>query len=177
MANVDGFVDPNSPNSYELTKALKELSGAARSLRLMADFLNEIRETFCSAGPKARRTSQRSGNNAWPTPGCGHPAAGPIVDLVFGSPAIARVGELVERAHTASGHPSLETGESAATSRSPRDPPGPPRLQGLRDGDGGVREVLHVLRGPGHPGPGAQSFAGRHPRGRCGGSSPTACGR
>jgi paraquat-inducible protein B len=39
VANVDGFVDPNSPTSYELTKALKELSGAARSLRLMADFL------------------------------------------------------------------------------------------------------------------------------------------
>jgi paraquat-inducible protein B len=39
VANVDGFVDPNSPTSYELTKALKELSGAARSIRLMADFL------------------------------------------------------------------------------------------------------------------------------------------
>jgi paraquat-inducible protein B len=39
VANVDGFVDPNSPISYELTKALKELSGAARSLRLMADYL------------------------------------------------------------------------------------------------------------------------------------------
>jgi paraquat-inducible protein B len=39
VANVDGFVDPNSPTSYELTKALKELSGAARSLRLMADYL------------------------------------------------------------------------------------------------------------------------------------------
>jgi len=39
VANVDGFVDPNSPTAYELTKALKELSGAARSLRLMADYL------------------------------------------------------------------------------------------------------------------------------------------
>jgi len=39
VANVDGFVDPNSPTAFELTKALKELSGAARSLRLMADFL------------------------------------------------------------------------------------------------------------------------------------------
>jgi paraquat-inducible protein B len=39
VASVDGFVDPNSPTSYELTKALKELSAAARSLRLMADFL------------------------------------------------------------------------------------------------------------------------------------------
>jgi paraquat-inducible protein B len=39
VASVDGFVDPNSPTSYELTKALKELSGAARSLRLMADYL------------------------------------------------------------------------------------------------------------------------------------------
>lgn len=40
VANLDGFVDPNSPTSYELTKALKELSGAARSLRLMADSLD-----------------------------------------------------------------------------------------------------------------------------------------
>ena len=39
VTNVDGFVDPNSPTLYELTKALKELSGAARSLRLMADYL------------------------------------------------------------------------------------------------------------------------------------------
>ena len=27
VANVDGFVDPNSPTSYELTKALKEVPG------------------------------------------------------------------------------------------------------------------------------------------------------
>lgn len=40
VANLDGFVDPNSPTSYELTKTLKELSGAARSLRLMADSLD-----------------------------------------------------------------------------------------------------------------------------------------
>ena len=46
VANVDGFVDPNSPNSYELTKALKELSGAARSLRLMADFLERNPRAF-----------------------------------------------------------------------------------------------------------------------------------
>ncbi len=46
VGNVDGFVDPNSPNSYELTKALKELSGAARSLRLMADFLERNPRAF-----------------------------------------------------------------------------------------------------------------------------------
>ena len=46
VANVDGFVDPNSPNSYELTKALKELSGAARSLRLMADYLERNPRAF-----------------------------------------------------------------------------------------------------------------------------------
>ena len=37
----------------------------------------------------------------------------PIVDLVFGSPAIARVGELVERAHRER-TPIVETGEAPA---------------------------------------------------------------
>jgi phospholipid/cholesterol/gamma-HCH transport system substrate-binding protein len=41
VAKMDGFVDPNSPTAYELTKALKEFSGAARSLRLMADYLDQ----------------------------------------------------------------------------------------------------------------------------------------
>jgi phospholipid/cholesterol/gamma-HCH transport system substrate-binding protein len=41
VAKLDGFVDPNSPTAYELTKALKEFSGAARSLRLMADYLDQ----------------------------------------------------------------------------------------------------------------------------------------
>ncbi len=51
----------------------------------------------------------------------------PYVDLVFGSPAIARVGELVERAKQGRG-PVLETGEGALVKIAvPAD--GPPRLK------------------------------------------------
>ena len=55
VANVDGFVDPNSPNSYELTKALKELSGAARSLRLMADYLERNPRAFLFGRPESEK--------------------------------------------------------------------------------------------------------------------------
>jgi len=55
VANVDGFVDPNSPISYELTKALKELSGAARSLRLMADYLERNPRALLFGKPESER--------------------------------------------------------------------------------------------------------------------------
>jgi len=55
VANVDGFVDPNSPTSYELTKALKELSGAARSLRLMADFLERNPRSLLFGRPESEK--------------------------------------------------------------------------------------------------------------------------
>ncbi len=55
VANVDGFVDPNSPTSYELTKALKELSGAARSLRLMADFLERNPRALLFGRPESEK--------------------------------------------------------------------------------------------------------------------------
>ena len=55
VANVDGFVDPNSPTSYELTKALKELSGAARSLRLMADYLERNPRALLFGKPESER--------------------------------------------------------------------------------------------------------------------------
>jgi paraquat-inducible protein B len=37
MNNIKGAVDPNSPTSYELTKSLREVSSAARALRLLAN--------------------------------------------------------------------------------------------------------------------------------------------
>ena len=55
VANVDGFVDPNSPTAYELTKALKELSGAARSLRLMADFLERDPRALLFGRPESEK--------------------------------------------------------------------------------------------------------------------------
>ena len=55
VANVDGFVDPSSPTSHELTKALKELSGAARSLRLMADFLERNPRALLFGRPESER--------------------------------------------------------------------------------------------------------------------------
>jgi paraquat-inducible protein B len=55
MANVDGFVDPNSPTSYELTNALKELAAAARSLRLMADFLERNPRALLFGRPESEK--------------------------------------------------------------------------------------------------------------------------
>jgi paraquat-inducible protein B len=37
MNNIKGAIDPNSPTFYELTKSLREVSSAARSLRLLAN--------------------------------------------------------------------------------------------------------------------------------------------
>jgi tRNA-2-methylthio-N6-dimethylallyladenosine synthase len=54
-------------------------------------------------------------------------ARAPIVDLVFGSPAIARVGELVERARRER-RPVLETGEGPLVKLTSR-PPGASRLK------------------------------------------------
>jgi phospholipid/cholesterol/gamma-HCH transport system substrate-binding protein len=55
VANVDGFVDPKSPTAYELTKALKEFSGAARSLRLMADYLDRNPRALLFGRPDVER--------------------------------------------------------------------------------------------------------------------------
>lgn len=51
----------------------------------------------------------------------------PVVDLVFGSPAIARVGELVERVQR-EGRPVVETGEAPLVKITAR-PDGAPRLK------------------------------------------------
>jgi paraquat-inducible protein B len=39
LVSVDGFTNSNSPVRYEMTKALRELSEAARALRVLADYL------------------------------------------------------------------------------------------------------------------------------------------
>jgi paraquat-inducible protein B len=39
LVSVNGFTDTNSPVRYEMTKALRELSEAARALRALADYL------------------------------------------------------------------------------------------------------------------------------------------
>lgn len=54
-ANVNGLVEPNAPSSYELTKALKEFSGAARSLRLMADYLERNPSALLFGRPESER--------------------------------------------------------------------------------------------------------------------------
>ena len=55
VANVDGFVDPNSPTAYELTKAVKEFTGAARSLRLMADFIERNPRALLFGRPESEK--------------------------------------------------------------------------------------------------------------------------
>ena len=39
MKNVNGVIAPNSPVGYELVQTLRELSEAARALRVLADYL------------------------------------------------------------------------------------------------------------------------------------------
>jgi paraquat-inducible protein B len=41
LASVDGLVEPGSPNAYEMSMALKEVTAAARAIRLLATFLEE----------------------------------------------------------------------------------------------------------------------------------------
>jgi paraquat-inducible protein B len=39
LASARAVIDPESPTFYELTKSLREISGAARALRILADYL------------------------------------------------------------------------------------------------------------------------------------------
>lgn len=39
MTSVRAVIDPDSPTFYDLTRTLKELSAAARSLRLLANYV------------------------------------------------------------------------------------------------------------------------------------------
>src|SRR5262249_23513864 len=40
LASVNGTIEPNSPVRYEMVKALRDLSEAARALRSLADYLD-----------------------------------------------------------------------------------------------------------------------------------------
>jgi paraquat-inducible protein B len=40
LVSVNGTIEPNSPMRYEMVKALRELSEAARALRALADYLD-----------------------------------------------------------------------------------------------------------------------------------------
>src|SRR6266481_1849362 len=74
----------------------------------------------------------------------------PAVDLVFGSAAVSRVGELVARARDGSPRAGDGRGAPRQDHRSTRSR-GP--AQGLRHRDGGLRERVHLLRGARDPGP------------------------
>jgi paraquat-inducible protein B len=39
LASARAVIDPESPTFYELTKSLHEISGAARAVRILADYL------------------------------------------------------------------------------------------------------------------------------------------
>jgi ABC-type polar amino acid transport system ATPase subunit len=52
LASARAVIDPESPTFYELTKSLHEVSGAARSLRLLADYLERNPRALIFGKPK-----------------------------------------------------------------------------------------------------------------------------
>ena len=52
LTSVRAVIDPESPISYELTKSLRELSGAARSLRLLAGYLERNPRSLIFGKPR-----------------------------------------------------------------------------------------------------------------------------
>jgi len=48
-------IDPDSPFAYELTKSLREVSGAARSLRLLAGYLERNPRALIFGKPEANK--------------------------------------------------------------------------------------------------------------------------
>src|SRR5215831_11276963 len=78
----------------------------------------------------------------------------PSVDLVFGSPAIARVAELVDRVRR----------ERRPAGQDHHAPAGLGAAQGIRHGHGRVREALHLLRRAAHARARAQPSARGHRR-------------
>lgn len=54
IVSVRATVDPNSPTIYELTKSLREVSGAASSLRLLADSLDHNPQAVVLGKPETR---------------------------------------------------------------------------------------------------------------------------
>jgi paraquat-inducible protein B len=54
IVSVRATVDPNSPTIYELTKSLREISGAASSLRLLADSLDHNPQAVVLGKPETQ---------------------------------------------------------------------------------------------------------------------------
>jgi paraquat-inducible protein B len=54
IVSVRGTVDPNSPTVYELTKSLREVSGAASSIRLLADSLDRNPQAIILGKPETQ---------------------------------------------------------------------------------------------------------------------------
>jgi paraquat-inducible protein B len=52
IVSVRATIDPNSPTFYELTKSLREVSGAARSLRVLANSLNRNPQSLIAGNPE-----------------------------------------------------------------------------------------------------------------------------
>jgi paraquat-inducible protein B len=52
MTSARAAIDPDSPFAYELTKSLREISGAARSLRLLAGYLERNPRALIFGKPK-----------------------------------------------------------------------------------------------------------------------------
>jgi paraquat-inducible protein B len=52
IVNVRATIDPDSAAFYELTKSLREVSGAARSLKLLSNSLNRNPQSVISGNPE-----------------------------------------------------------------------------------------------------------------------------
>ena len=52
MASARAIIDPESPTFYEVTKSLREISGAARALRMLADYLERNPRALIFGKPK-----------------------------------------------------------------------------------------------------------------------------
>jgi paraquat-inducible protein B len=52
LASARAVIDPESPAFYELTKSLREISGAARALRILADYLERNPSALIFGKPK-----------------------------------------------------------------------------------------------------------------------------
>ena len=55
MVSAQAALDPDSPLAYELTKGLREISGAARSLRLLAGYLERNPRALIFGKPEANK--------------------------------------------------------------------------------------------------------------------------
>ena len=54
MINIKGAIDPNSPTFYEITKSLREVSSAARALRLLANSIERNPRALIFGRPESQ---------------------------------------------------------------------------------------------------------------------------